>query len=185
MMKMSCNQLSDVLFNYAIDVLRVHPKHWTMFANFPAFNKDQYLLLRKVLINNFLMMKSISSLMHDLVKNLEGRTSTDEINNLQSVQKIQQFFKYHHLIVMNNSSRETYYHLKIISENIPQQHRHCTWTTNSAEGKDNSQIHNQSQNTSPPNSVLLLLQDYNNKIDTLLRKYKKMQPYKTPAQFHK
>ena len=91
MMKMSRNQLTDVLFNYAIDVLRVHPKHWTMFANFPAFNEGQYLLLRKVLINNFLMMKSISSLMHDLVKNLEGRTSTDEINNLQSVQIIQNF----------------------------------------------------------------------------------------------
>ena len=144
MMKMSRNQLTDVLFNYAIDVLKVHPKHRTMFANFPAFNKDQYLLLRKVLINNFLMMKSISSLMHDLVKNLEGCTSTDEINNLQSVQIIQNFFKYHHDILMNDSNRETYYHMKIISENISQQHRHCTWTTNSAEGKANSQIHNKS-----------------------------------------
>ena len=111
--------------------------------------------------------------MQDLVKNLEGCTSTDEINNLQSVQIIQKFFKYHHSILMNNSNRETYYHMKIISENIPQQHRHCTWTTNSAKGKANSQIHNQSQNTSPPNSVMLLLQDYNNKIDTLLRKYER------------
>ena len=173
MMKMSCNQLSNVLFNYAIDVLRVHPKHWTMFANFPAFNERQYLLWRKVLINNFLMMKSISSSMQDLVKNLEGRTSTDEINNLQSVQIIQKFFKYHQSILMNDSNRETYYHMKIISENIPQQHRHCTWTTNSAEGEANSQIHNKSQNTSPSDSVLLLLHDYNNKIDTLLRKYEK------------
>ena len=138
MMKMSCNQLSDVLFNYAIDVLKVHPKHWTMFANFPAFNKDQYLLLRKVLINNFLMMKSISSSMHDLAKNLDGHTSTDEINSFQSLKVTEQFFKDHHSIVMNNSNRESYYHMKIISENSSQQYRHCTWTTNSAEGKANS-----------------------------------------------
>ena len=162
----------ESVFSYGIRILHVHPKHWSMYANYPDFQPTIYTRLRKLAIYNFQLCLKISNQRDQFWEQIGKESNVDEINKIETVKIIHNFLERMVSEVLRcPEDNEKIHESKYLSANKTSQSCHCIFSTNVAEGQANAQKAINARDTSPVESVDLLLNHHNESLDHLIYKY--------------
>ena len=152
--------------DFAVKILRPHPRHWTFFANTQKFDNKQYQIEREQLINQILTWKTacLEPMPHKWSNSKQNKYDLD-----------QHILECYHMVCQMPDKH-------VFSDILPIENPHPTcfeMTTNSMEGIANRNSHSGIRNCSPPKAVPKIIELYIKQMKNLKKNMTQMRRGKT------
>ena len=162
--------------SYGVFLLRVHPKHWTVFANCPSFDSNLYDYQRRQVVYTTTFLANVSNSIDQLVsqfpnKKVDLETVNDEKNKHLTEKYLQEAYTQTKNLI-SKRKLGTYKDIQGFSDQHNRS-RFFTSNTNTSEGFANGSSWTGGRDDIPPVAMYNVLNQQNTKLEQLESRMKK------------
>lgn len=168
-------KVSKVCF-YGVFLLRVHPRHWTAFANMPSFKPKLYEYQRRQIIFTLTFFGKVSLNIQLLEEEFgKGKINMKSVNDENNENKIQNYLTMVWKSIKTEVGRRKLCSYKDMQEFSVDHTSSCfsVFSTNINEGVAHCNSWIGGRNDIPPTVIYKVLEDYTQKVVSLENKMKK------------